>query len=195
MNTILHSGNSTTFTVGDLPPHLSYDLLVYGTVTSTLTVRGEHGDLMTMTGPTGTVEATGIPTPEFVLDVQVPDLNGTTGAAFTVTGVLAGDADRTWEITSTSVYAHNGGVGIENAPVVVGGETDLHVSFSADDFSGTSVPKNFSDVVLTVMNYDANVIQLVDGNTVTLDSSGNWNRESNRGSGRAANRGPPGFLK
>ena len=32
-------------------------------------------------------------------------------------------------------------------------------------------------------------------NAIGLKTVPHWNRESNRGSGRAANRGPPGFLK
>ncbi len=165
------NGQTTSFTITGLPTHMSFDLLVYGTVTDNSAGNTYHNypdDSITMTGPLFPAQTCEVPSPDFVIDGMVADLNGLTTAQFNLNGTL--DTGDSWSITSATVRAFLGSPSLPDSTVVIGGESEIPVHFSSAKFDEN--PAGYGNVLLTVSGVDTSLVQPL-SSVVTLDAAGN----------------------
>jgi hypothetical protein len=165
-----YNGQTTSFTITGLPTHMSFDLLVYGTVTDNSAGNTYHNypdDSITMTGPLFPAQTCEVPSPDFVIDGMVADLNGLTSAQFNLNGTL--DSGDSWSITSATVRAFLGSPSIPDGSVVIGGESAIPVHFSSAKFDERAT--GYSIVPITVSGVDTALVQPL-SSVVTLDAAG-----------------------
>jgi hypothetical protein len=153
------SGASDTFTVSNLPTHMSFNFSV---------VCGAFGDYnndtLTFTGPNGTEVFTG-PYINSTLSMTVPDSNTMRSASFTIKYDIPG-AGRYWNLGTPLVNIGLGSVSAgQTSQLDVSGESYEDVSFSAPGFT------DCSNVTLNVVNSDASTIAAMSP-TVTLNAAG-----------------------
>jgi hypothetical protein len=165
-----YNGQTTSFTITGLPTQMSFDLLVYGTVTGNSAGNNYHNypdDSITMTGPLFPAQTCEVPSPDFVIDGMVADLNGLTSAQFNLNGTL--DSGDSWSITSATMRAFLGSPSIPDSSVVIGGESAIPVHFSSAKFDVKA--NGYSSVLLTVSGVDTTLVQPL-SSVVTLDAAG-----------------------